>query len=329
MNLIITDRCNRSCPYCFAQEKVRLSGGEANTRLMSLADLAYCVDFLVRSGNGELKLLGGEPTTHPDFQRFVETGLAHGLTVTVFTNGLWSPPVADFLGRCDSPLLHFLFNVNEPALQSPQENARQAETLGVAGGRGMIGFNLYRTDFDLRFVAELIDRFGLKREVRLGVAHPIAGQQNEFVADADLPRLGARLLEQLEHLERANILGAIDCGFPLCMFPEEQYGRLVLYMKPGPVSICRPVIDVGPDLTVWPCFPLSGRLNVTLRAFQTTAELGQHFEQKLAAVRGMGFRDQCLDCKYRLRGQCCGGCMARTLQNWTRNGDRTLLEKLK
>ena len=65
MNLIITDWCNRACPYCFAREKVGLLGSDAPTRFLSLPDLEFYLEFLVRSGLRELKLLGGEPTLHP------------------------------------------------------------------------------------------------------------------------------------------------------------------------------------------------------------------------------------------------------------------------
>ena len=329
MNLIITDRCNRSCPYCFAREKVRLSGGAAHSRLMTFAELEYCLEFLVRSGVRDLKLLGGEPTTHPEFGRFVDAGLARGLRPAVFTNGLWSRTVLDYVRNQPAPELSFLFNINELGIQPARESKKQAETLRAAGSRAMIGFNIYRTDFDLRFAVELVDRHELKREIRLGVAHPIAGSDNRFVPDEDLPRLGERLLDQLDELERHDILGTLDCGFPLCMFPEERFGRLVNNLKPGGVSLCQPIIDVGPGLAAWPCFPLSGLLNVNLRDFRTRDDLVVHYEQKLAAVRGMGFSDRCLGCKYRIRGQCCGGCMARTLRNWMRDGDQTLLEKLR
>jgi MoaA/NifB/PqqE/SkfB family radical SAM enzyme len=297
MNLIITDRCNRACPYCFAQEKVRLSGRANRARVLSGADFEACVRFLKRSHERSLKLLGGEPTTHPQFSRFVEEGLRQGLEVTVFTNGLWPADVLAWAEACKADKLSFLFNVNEPGLQSAGETRRQARALRCAGERGMIGFNLYRPGFDIRFVAELIGRFGLKREVRLGAAHPIAGQENAFVADADLPKLGERLLEQLAWLEERNILGALDCGFPLCMFPESRLGSLVKCVKPGPHSVCHPVIDVGPDLSVWPCFPLSAVFNVSLRDFKTRDELARHYEQRLAAVRGVGFLDRWLECK--------------------------------
>ena len=328
MNLIITDHCNRACPYCFAQEKVRLSGHAGEARVLSDEDFDYCVAFLKRNNVPSLKLLGGEPTTHPQFVRFVEEGLRQGLNVTVFTNGLWSADVLEWVCACESGKLTFLFNVNEPNQQPDNQNERQAQSLACAGKRGMIGFNLYQLDFDLKFVVDLIERFGLKREIRLGVAHPIAGQTNVFVPDADLPALGAHLLEQLVHLESHDILGSLDCGFPLCMFPEDLLGKLVTCTKSGMCSDCGPILDVGPDLNVWPCFPLSSLLNVNLRDFETLDTLKTFYEQKLSVVRGVGFLDRCIACKYRARGQCCGGCVARTIRNWQQNGDTSILERI-
>jgi MoaA/NifB/PqqE/SkfB family radical SAM enzyme len=329
MNLIITDRCNRACPYCFAQEKVRLSDGKMGMRFISFADMEYCMEFLQRSRRRDLKLLGGEPTLHPEFNRIVEAALSRKLKVLVFTNGLWTDEVCEFVARTKNSSFNFLFNVNEPQDRSPWENDRLAETLAIAGPRGRIGFNLFRTDFDLRFVRDLIGRFGLQREVRMGIAHPIAGHDNEYVPDRDIPRMGERLLAQLEELTAHDILGTLDCGFPLCMFPEEQLGLLVTCVKPGTYSQCRPIIDVGPDLNAWPCFPLSNLLNVNLRDFHSDEELIEYYDRKLSGVRNIGSMDRCLDCRFRRRGQCCGGCIARTLRNWESNGDHSLVEKLK
>jgi MoaA/NifB/PqqE/SkfB family radical SAM enzyme len=328
MNLIITDRCNRACPYCFAQEKVRLSGSQVGMRFLSLADFDYCLEFLLRSRRQDVKLLGGEPTMHPEFARIVQAALARRLKVLTFTNGLWSETVSAYVAQTNTPFFTFLFNVNEPQLQSRWENELHARTLDIAGPRARISFNIYRKDFDFRFVEKLIDRFNLAREVRLGIAHPIAGYDNDYVDEEDLPAVGARLLAQLEELESKDILGNLDCGFPLCMFPQDQLDRLVTCLKPGDYSQCRPIMDVGPDLSVWPCFPLANLLNVNLRNFNNDVELAEYYDRKLAALRNIGSMDQCLDCRFRRRGQCCGGCIARTLRHWHREGDRSLMEKL-
>jgi MoaA/NifB/PqqE/SkfB family radical SAM enzyme len=327
MNLIITDQCNRACPYCFGGQKVKLSLA-GNLKVLAYPEFEFCLDFLERSRRPDLKLLGGEPTLHPEFERMVQAGLQRNLRVIVFSNGLWSERVTRFVRENTNPRFTFLFNVNEPAMQTPLENERQAETLAIAGKRGGLGFNIYRPDFDLRFTTGLIRRYGLKSEVRLGIAHPIAGQTNACVPDADLKAVGERLLRQMDELEQQGVLVALDCGFPLCMFPEAKLGQLVTGTRPGPYSTCGPIIDVGPGLTAWPCFPLGELLNVNLRDFEHADALVAYYDRRLATIRDQGFLSECRTCRFRLRSQCACGCLARTLQNWTRHGDTTLLRKL-
>lgn len=329
MNLILTDVCNRACPYCFAQSKVSLADREVAgvAAPISLDNYELVLDFLEKSSVPELKLLGGEPTTHPEITRIVERGLARGLVITIFSNGLWSSRVQQLFRQPNTDGVRFLINVNEPARQSGQENARQHRALEIAGERASLGFNIYRSDFDLRFVADLIDRHGLRREVRLGLAHPIVGEINEAPGDAELPVIGARLIAQLRELESRDVLGSFDCGFPLCMFPAAELDALVT-CSTGFSAHCGIIIDIGPDLTVWPCFPLSNVHNVRLQDFATLAELRDYYSRQLSGVRAMGSLPECLDCRYLKRNQCAGGCMARTLRSWSGTGDPQILEKL-
>jgi MoaA/NifB/PqqE/SkfB family radical SAM enzyme len=111
------------------------------------------------------------------------------------------------------------------------------------------------------------------------------------------------------------------------MFPEESLGSLTLNSR-GFHSVCSYPIDVGPDLTAWPCFPLSNFENVRLLDFQNAGELSAHYTKRLAGMRRMGALDECLTCKYIEREQCCGGCVARTLKSWAANGDADVVRKI-
>jgi MoaA/NifB/PqqE/SkfB family radical SAM enzyme len=324
MNLIITDVCNRNCPYCFAESKLKRETGKE--KYISMENFQAYLDFLEKSGEKKLKILGGEPTLHPQFTLMVDTSLERGFEITIFTNGLWKPEVLDYFKKGIPPNIEFVFNLNEPHRQAESENARQAKSLECAGSHGKCGYNIYRKDFNLLFLGDIIETYSLKKFIRLGLACPIVNTHNEHIADDDLKAAGTRLARQLRQLEKRDILGSFDCGFPLCIFSEAELGGLTLSTT-GIKSICGPIIDVGADLTAWPCFPLGNMLNVKLTDFQSRDHLETFYREKLRPFSQFGSRDDCLGCKYRLRNQCSGGCLARGIVQWAKS-DASVFEKL-
>ena len=95
----------------------------------------------------------------------------------------------------------------------------------------------------------------------------------------------------------------------------------------GFTSICSPPIDVGVDLTVWSCFPLSQVLNVKLTDFPNSIAIRDYYRSKFDAFKSFGQTEECLTCKYLRRGQCSGGCFARNLRHWLKD-DPSLLDKI-
>ncbi|MGB7346885.1 MAG: radical SAM protein [Pirellulaceae bacterium] len=80
----LTDRCNLSCPMCFASSG---PGGKDH----SLEDIIASLDRLIEcEGHAEVcQLSGGEPTIHPQFEQIVDEALARPIDyVMVNTNGI-------------------------------------------------------------------------------------------------------------------------------------------------------------------------------------------------------------------------------------------------
>lgn len=80
--LFLTDSCNLACRHCY------VSASPAGTTVMSLDVFRRAVLILGTVGISDVRLTGGEPTTHPDFLHIVgrlrEMRVAIGLT----TNGI-------------------------------------------------------------------------------------------------------------------------------------------------------------------------------------------------------------------------------------------------
>ncbi len=310
-NLLITGYCNRSCPYCFARGKIRKNGSGRRTakKEISLENAAYVVDFLKRSGHEVYSLLGGEPTLHPRFREIADHALSRGMTVRIFSNGLMDASVCRYIFRNN---LAVILNINEPG-DTPPAQRQQLETVFENLGPNIWpGFNIYREDFDLSFLFRMIDRFRFNRAVRIGLAQPVHGGDNEFLSPEKYRSVGKRLAAFAAEADRNDIRLNFDCGFVPCMFRTAEMGRLVAAHADLKFS-CGPTIDIDPDLNTWSCFPLSSIQNRRLTDFSTLGEVMDHYGRFLGSYASSGIFPRCGRCRFLHRRQCPGGCVSHKL----------------
>ena len=98
--------------------------------MMTMEILERILDFYNFQPKIELRLLGGEPTLHPQFTDIVEKIQGAGHWVKIFSNGIIDGKVRDFLekkGR--SGRIEIVLNVNEPGSWSPLEKTEVTATL--------------------------------------------------------------------------------------------------------------------------------------------------------------------------------------------------------
>lgn len=311
-NLLVTANCNRNCTFCFARERTSelAMGSGAN---MSREDIRGVMDFQDRSGQKSLKLLGGEPTMHPDFMEIVEEGLARGFHVHIFTNGMMSKKKADFLGSIPKEQLSVLANISPQAADTGRQVAMRIYALEAIGNRAALGITITDPEFEYEFLIDHIDRFGLEKTIRVGIAQPIVGQDNECLAPENYARVGAGIVKMAEACVKHDILIGFDCGMTLCMFSEEQHGKIATCTS-GFKSVCDPIIDIGPNMDVWSCFPLSGVLNTRLDKFERRGDIVAFYNGLLRPYRSLGCMPECLRCEFKRRRQCFGGCLAHAMK---------------
>ena len=95
MNVLLTGKCNRRCPYCFAAARisfptgVRAADPAAPPEFISEADFQAVLDFVRRGREPVLGVLGGEPSLHLGFVDLLGRAWTAGLETKVFINGLW------------------------------------------------------------------------------------------------------------------------------------------------------------------------------------------------------------------------------------------------
>lgn len=314
-NICITSVCNRACPYCFAMESAQTAG---NHQHMTLDDVRTVLAFLKKSDWKTFSILGGEPTTHPQFHDIVSLALDEGFRLFLFTNALMSSQTASFLGAIPTDKLGVLINVNTPDTYSPKQTEQVEFALAQFSSKASVGFNVFQTDFDLTFLLSLIDRHHLQKRIRIGLTQPIIGGHNAYIKLADYSKIAQRLVAQAEMCDQQNVRLGFDCGFPLCVFTDEQLGKLTRWQAELSFE-CKPVIDIGPNLDCWACYPLSSWKRVRIADFENVAALTQYFDQQQLLYHRSGIFKQCFDCRYIMREQCKGGCISHVISGYERS----------
>ena len=301
--------------------------------ILSWENLIYLTDLIQISGEYHVSLLGGEPTLHPEFVNYVIYLLERKIAVTVFTSGIISSQTFEEMTSAFQHIpdgrLSFVCNLNDPALSRPEEFERIGPFLDEFGSRTVSGFNIYRPDFSLDFLFEYILRYGMVRQIRLGLAHPLPGAKNVFVAIEDIAAVMERLVSYGPLFERFRMVPSLDCGFPLCALSNEQLGMLYRIVG-GPIRFgCSPAIDIGPDMSVWSCFPLWTYHRKSVFDFNSIREIVMFYHEKLRGLRieAGGIYEACDECKYREEDKCFGGCVAHLLSRF-RNEERTRVEEI-
>lgn len=102
--LELTPACNNRCPGCSNGFNARQWGGaDCAVSAPLRADAWRRILAAIAPHAQRLKLTGGEPTLHPDFEPIVAAIEGHGVDFTLFTNGRWQYPLEllAFLQRCE------------------------------------------------------------------------------------------------------------------------------------------------------------------------------------------------------------------------------------
>jgi hypothetical protein len=180
------------------------------------------------------------------------------------------------------------------------------------------GFTIYRKDFKPDFLINLIRTYKLNNKIRLGIASPIFGHNNQHVRLEEHRIIAKRIVKFAKQCDAFDIVLDFDCGFTLCSFTEEECGKLQYYNSPLKTD-CPFPIDIAPDLTVWCCFAISGSWNKRMDDFKDVNEIRQFYRNKFMALSRAGGMQKCLRCKFLRRKQCSGGCLAHTLRSFKVN----------
>ena len=305
-NISITTLCNKKCVYCFAEDSRIQRINNSNVMSMEVFDKA--LDYLQRSGIRQLRLLGGEPTLHPKIVNMIETGLKRGLEILLFSNGIMGKKILNYLSTLNDSRITILMNTIHPLEKNYQGELKQIRTMEILQNKVMLGINIYSREQQLDYLSEYILKYNLKKEIRIGLAHPLLSKKNANLHPKYYKEIGLKIFEYFQKASCSGIKIGFDCGFVPCMFPEvsfDAFGEIL--NKAG--RCCNPIIDLLPDGNFISCYPLNNLEQIGINNFINSENLNEIFNHALKPYEDFGIYPYCRDCEL-FKVRCSGGCVS-------------------
>lgn len=313
-NIILTTECQRKCKYCFAKDN------QDAPMKFEIENFKKAIDWLEGENAfiDRVGLLGGEPTTHPEFINFLDHTLSRRLNTTIFTNAMVEDQqlILDVIKIAQknevkhTDNLSFCVNVNEDKYRSRKERRLQTRFLDILGRVSALSFNIFEPDCNFGFLVDLIKRFHMIPAIRFGLAAPL-GNRNKFIAPEHYSEIAKKITDFSSLTKKNKIKVGLDCGFPRCMFTDEQRNTILDSGVDLFSFDCGPTIDIYPNLEIGVCYPLSRVMKVKMSDFNNYNELYDYWEKEMDKLKPI--YDKCYDCQYYSNRECGGGCKAHRI----------------
>ncbi len=318
-NIMINNGCNLRCPYCFASQ---ITAEERFNITQEQFD--KILEYLLRSNQKIIGIIGGEPLIHPDFDKLVLSFIKRveklNVRGLVFTNGIC---LDKHFKTLSNEKIAILINVNSEqdigkvAYDKMIKNIEEAVfEYGMSNQKLTLGLNVYRPEQDVTPFFDLIKRVG-HRQCRVSISVPQDRSVNIFdYFRSFIPKIK-------EMLTLANQMGVelnFDCNLvPYCLMDEqmkdlftknESLGMGRKYVSTTKCSACNPVMDILPDGSVARCFAMSEIDRQNIFDFADIHEIAKYFMLKIDYEVMKRPLDECKDCHLLKCQKCYGGCLA-------------------
>lgn len=309
-NIAIVNYCNLKCKYCFADDMI-----QEKTTTISLEDYGKILEFISRTANNHIGIIGGEPTLHPHFDNILKETNKYcrecDTDSTLFTNGIelekFLPYIGDRIG--------LLINCNSPEYQATELYQKQRKTLehlydlSWFDRKASCGCNIHPGCKDYSYMWDIVDRYKLNH-IRCSVVSPAAcyeewRKDKEGYYNMMKPVFVQFCKDAIKHECRLGM----DCGhIPMCYFSIEEREIVESICDNLYQDFCSPVIDITPDFKATACFGAYDPVDI--RDFHDIFELERYLMLKKTYPKVQAnCTGKCTTCKKHKLLQCQGGCL--------------------
>lgn len=296
--LRLTSRCNLNCEYCFAKEFRNENSGD-----ILLNDLNILARKLMESDITTLKIQGGEPTCHKQFEKVSEFLKDSGFALHLYTNGLFNNSFVRNICRNYKSVTINCNQLNDDGLDILSKNIDSLLNLGC---NVMLGKTISNETSNVDGFLMFAQKFKDDAKIRFDASRPYIpydGAFQKFRIDAH------RVIDALIKAKLQGFNVEVDCCYPPCIFSNGEWKLLRRYLR-GFWSKCTTIVDIAPNLAITSCFCGAQFTNLHVEDFSSLKEAGLFAEYIEYKMRFNTLSlPLCYTCQMRVNNICQGGCL--------------------
>ena len=319
-NIMMTQRCNLKCEYCFANEFVNKKSTDITEE-----NFRKAVDFIMTDPNERIGLIGGEPTVHPKLKHFLEILMEDNRVhnVVLFTNGI---NLDKFIIPLMNNKFHILVNCNsakdigQTQYDKMVKNIDKCINKYYMRDKITLGINLYDIKMDYKYIIDLLKKYNMNT-LRISITVPNCNDKRTVDALEHFSKYKNFILKFFRDLDKIGVVPFYDCNpMPPCLLEEKERQEIVERLERNRVPNsnllgdrcrCEPVIDILTNLEAVRCFGLSEYKKLNICNYRNIMELRCDFARIFDAYEfNTCSSEKCKTCHERLIMRCSGGCLA-------------------
>ena len=314
MNYIITNSCDKGCPYCFAST-VRKNDPE------SYMSLDVFESFIDKSST-QVKLLGGEPTQHPHFKEIIDLLIKKKKNITLISNFLFDDDILQILLKAHEKIdIHYLINatdldkLNRIELWSKNYNTLYSYLYNIDRELNLsVGLTIHKDlKYHINYLDFLNDNVIALENLRLSINFPSKKSEKNKFSIINNKEIGTTILALVGRSLRLGISPNIDCILFPCMFNNKEEFKYVNKFTKGFKTKCGiegAPSDIFLDGTMSYCYPIKEYIKVDTEKYNTMEEAADDILIRYKTVRSqVTAPEECNSCKF-FDNMCDGPCLA-------------------
>lgn len=305
-NIVINNYCNTKCPYCYIDN---LKDWKVKT--MSIEDYCTLLSWLADSQEDDIRISGGEPTLHPQFDNILKETDKYcrnvGASCLLYTNG---SNLKMYLPYCTDKISIVLNWVED--LDQTEIIQILAEQGFFDGGDAILKCPLHIGQKRYKSFWDIISKYNIK-QVTSCITVPYADYARyKYDKERYFTLMKPIFLQFCKDAINNNCEITMTCPqIPLCYFTTEEKEILnqACDVDSLDTNICLPVVDINADFQASICLIASTQM-VDIRQFYSLADLERYllFKHTLPCIEG-NCSGRCTSCKEYELYQCQGGCL--------------------